>query len=159
MMVMESHEPNIRNTVRAVITREQRILLLRKHDELKGERFALPGGAQDPGETLKQAVSRECLEEINTDVEIGALLHIADFFKQRMKPEPMIRHQIEFLFDCSVPASYIPANGPHPDKSQVEVVWVELDRLAKLPLTPTFYATFLGANHQAEAPVYLGTID
>lgn len=158
-MIMENHESIIRNTVRAVITREQRILLLRKEDELKGERFALPGGAQDPGETLKQAVSRECLEEINTDVEIGDLLHIADFFKKRMQPEPLIRHQIEFLFDCSVPASYIPANGPHPDKSQIEVVWIELDQLSKLPLVPAFYASLLSTIGQTDAPIYLGTIN
>lgn len=157
MMSMENYESLIRNTVRAVITREQKLLLLRKKDELQGERFALPGGAQDPGETLEQAISRECLEEINTDVEIGDLLHIADFFKQRMKPGPL-RHQIEFLFACSVPDSYIPSNGPHPDKSQVEVVWAELNQLAKMPLVPAFYATFLGNIRQQEAPVYLGTI-
>ena len=58
---MGNYNPVIRNTVRAVIVRDNRILLLRKEDELQGERYALPGGAQEAGETLEQTVNRECL--------------------------------------------------------------------------------------------------
>ena len=76
-MAMENLTPVIRNAVRALIIREGRILLLRKEDE-RGERFALPGGAQDLGETLEQALNRECQEEIGTGVQIIDLVHVAD---------------------------------------------------------------------------------
>ena len=156
---MISFNPVIRNTVRAVIVRDNRILLLRKEDELRGERFSLPGGAQEAGETLKQAVNRECQEEINTEVKIGDLLHIADFFKQRKLPEPHIRHQVELLFECSVPNTYIPGNGSHPDKHQVEVVWKDLTKLTELNLKPFCFAALLAERKRNVSPIYLGTVD
>jgi len=55
---MEAIIPPIRNTARALIRRDNNILLLRKNGYADGDRFALPGGGQDPGETLEQALSR-----------------------------------------------------------------------------------------------------
>ncbi|MCP3963873.1 MAG: NUDIX domain-containing protein [bacterium] len=147
----------IRNAARAIIVRDQKILLLRKSDDVKGERFALPGGAQDPGETLQQALSRECLEEIGTDVTIRDLLHVADYFKPRHTVPPSTRQLVEFLFSCDVPGDYRPRHGHHPDKHQVEVLWKPLVDLPDLPLLPHSLAGRLSG--EATARVYLGTID
>ncbi len=151
--------PEIRNAVRAVILRQGEILMLRKRrgDDFK---FALPGGAQDPGETLVDALVRECREEIAAVVEVGELIHVADYFKPRATEPPTTRHLVEFLFRCSVPAGYRPQSGHHPDKSQVGVEWVALDDLARLTVTPPGYAAVLGAAARLERPAgYLGTID
>ena len=80
---MESIIPPIRNAARALIIRDVHVLLLRKGGDERGERYAFPGGAQDPGETLQQALHRECLEEIGTETEILDLIHVADYFRQR----------------------------------------------------------------------------
>ena len=64
---------------------EGTILCLRKAGFEQGERFALPGGGQDLGETLEQALNRECVEEIGTQVEIRDLVYVADCFKPRTK--------------------------------------------------------------------------
>src|SRR5210317_493790 len=95
--------PGIRNAARALIIRQDRILLLRKEGGGRGERYALPGGAQDPGENLRDALNRECEEEIGTAVDIGELLHVAEFFKLRDTQPPTRRHLVEFLFRCAVP--------------------------------------------------------
>ncbi len=147
----------IRNAARAVIMRHGKILLLRKSDDVKGERFALPGGSQEPGETLQQALTRECLEEIGTDVGIHDLMHVADYFKPRSTVPPSTRQVVEFLFSCDVPEDYRAQNGHHPDKHQVEVVWAPLEELADLPLLPRSLASRLTAA--LETRVYLGTID
>ena len=68
---MQNLIPGIRNAVRAIIVRDAHILLLRKQGGGPGDRFALPGGGQDAGETLFQALQRECQEEIGTSVEVG----------------------------------------------------------------------------------------
>ena len=94
---MENLEPTIRNAARALIVRNDHILLLRKQGGDKGERFALPGGAQDPGETLQDALNRECLEEIDTRVQIHDLVGVADYFKPRATLPPSTRHVVEFL--------------------------------------------------------------
>jgi len=75
--------PPIRNAARALIVRRSHVLLLRKAGGGSGERYALPGGGQDLGETLQQALVRECQEEIGTTVAVGGLLHVAEFFKLR----------------------------------------------------------------------------
>ena len=151
--------PPIRNAVRAVIRRDNSILLLRKDGYEQGERFALPGGGQDIGETLEQALNRECLEEIDTRVEIHDLVYVADYFKPRETTPKSTRHLVEFLFTCSVPGDYAPRNGHHPDKHQVEVVWVRLDELAGMPLNPGSLIPYLAEPGESSGTVYLGTID
>ena len=156
---MQNLLPVIRNAARALIVRDDRILLLRKAGYADGERFALPGGGQDPGETLQQALLRECREEIGTQVRIHDLVHVADYFKARDTNPPSTRHLVEFLFRCEVPDSYTPVNGEHPDKHQVEVVWTRLDSLPGMPLFPRSLAVFLGQRFSVAPNVYMGLID
>ena len=155
---MESIEPTIRNAVRALIIRDDRVLLLRKGGDERGERYALPGGAQDPGETLQQALHRECKEEIDTETEILDLLHVADFYRQRPGPPATVRHQIEFLFSCSVPESYVPRNGSHPDGHQIEVIWTRLGELGDMPLLPRGIASWITNPETTGGRVYQGVI-
>ena len=155
---MDNLDPNIRNAVRAVIIRDSRILLIRKEYEDGSQQFALPGGAQDPGETLTMALDRECQEEIGADVRILSLLHVADRFKLRDTTPPSTRHLVEFLFACDVEETYMPQNGHHPDKHQVEVVWIELSKLDSVTLQPQSMAEFLSRIQQQKSAVYLGTI-
>ena len=149
--------PDIRNAARALIVRQKKILLLRKEGGGRGERFALPGGAQDPGETLKEALNRECIEEIGTSVDIGDLIHVADFFKLRDTQPPTRRHVVEFLFRCSISDDYSPRSGHRPDKHQVEVIWAELDELAQLPLFPQYLSTCIPPAQNTGKNLYLGT--
>jgi ADP-ribose pyrophosphatase YjhB (NUDIX family) len=142
--------PGIRNAARAVIVRDGQILLLRKQGGGQGERFALPGGAQNLGETLAQALNRECQEEIGTAV---------DFFKHRDSDPPSRRHLLEILFQCTVPSGYTPRNGYHPDKHQLEVVWMPVDDLPLINLLPASLSAYLGENSGDAAAVYLGEIE
>lgn len=155
---MENLTPGIHNAARAVILRDNRILLLRKSGG-GGERFTLPGGTQDPGETLEQALKRECAEELGTGVEILDLLHVADFFKARDTDPPSTRHLVEFLFRCRVPEDYTPHNGYRPDKHQVEVIWAAVGDLGKIPLLPKSLAGHLARMGTKDRSVYLGTIE
>jgi len=155
---MENLAPVIRNAVRAVIVRDGRILLLKKFDGVRGERYALPGGAQDLGETLEQALDRECLEEIGTRVGIVALLHVGDYFKVRDTDPLSTRHLVEFAFLCTVPDDYVAHSGLKPDKSQVDVVWADLANLPALPMSPGSLSQHLPSGLQRNVAVYLGTI-
>lgn len=146
----------IRNAARAVIIRHGRLLLLKKVGGNRPDRYALPGGAQDPGESLAFALQRECEEEIGTQVEIGRLAHVAEFCKQRDTEPPSKRHLVEFLFLCSVPDGYRAQSGHRPDKHQVDVVWMELDGLPTAPLFPAYLRDCLVGPESAEDPFYLG---
>jgi ADP-ribose pyrophosphatase YjhB (NUDIX family) len=150
--------PGIRNAARAVIVHDDQILLLRKQGGGQGERYALPGGAQNLGETLAQALNRECQEEIDTSVEIVRLLHIADFFKHRDTDPPSRRHLLEILFECTVPSGYTPRSGYRPDKHQIGVVWMPVANLPAVKLVPASLTTYLSESG-GDAAVYLGEID
>lgn len=156
---MENLTLSIRNAVRAVIVRNDQLLLLKKTGGDRGERYALPGGAQDPGETLAQALERECREEIGSAIEIVTLMNVADHFKNRETDPPSTRHMVEFLFRCTVPDDYVARNGSKPDKSQVDVVWVDLAKLAAMPLYPESLSHWLPEGILRGTVVYLGTLE
>lgn len=151
--------PDIRNAARAVIIRDEQLLLLRKEGGGKPERYALPGGGQDTGETLQQALVRECREEIGTTVSVGKLLFVADFFKQRDSSPPSTRHVLELMFRCSVPDDYAPTSGHHPDKHQTGVVWMPLGELGRLELYPVTLGRHVMAALEGDTGPYLGVID
>ena len=148
--------PGIRNAVRAVITRNDAVLLQRKVDDDGGERYALPGGAQEHGESLAQALQRECEEEIGTRVKVIDLIMVGDYFKLRNTHPPTTRQLVEFLFSCTVAPDYQACNGPRPDKHQVEVLWIPVMQLAEINLVPADYADLL--MKQGRGQVYSGQL-
>lgn len=151
---MSELSPPIRNAARALIVRDQSVLALRKTEG----RYALPGGGQDPGESLHQALQRECSEEIGCQVSIDKLLTVADYLKPRNSKPGYHRHVVEFLFLCHVDTDYQPRNGPKPDKRQVDVEWLPLDTLAQVDFTPGFLKTVL-PQLQLQREIYLGQFD
>jgi 8-oxo-dGTP diphosphatase len=150
---MENILDTIRNAARAVIIRDGKLLVLKKTDGSYG----LPGGAHNPGETIEQGLQRECLEEIATQVQINRLAYVADYFKPKDTTPPSIRHQVEFLFDCCVSDDYIAQSGHHPDKRQIDVVWLDLDTLENQPLYPVSLKKYINELDK-NASVYIGVI-
>lgn len=155
---MDKLQSGIRITVRAVIIQDGKILLIKKDSQEDGIRYTLPGGALESGETLHQAVIRECQEEINTSVDAYDVLHIADFFIPKFDPEPYTRHQLEVLIQCQVPADYIPCSGSDPDKHQVGVEWLPVKELAQHTISPHFFAELLINLQNQTHNVYVGSV-
>ena len=138
----------IRPCARAVILRNREVLVQVKSNSGRGDYLSLPGGKQEPGETLTECVIRECEEEIGATVIVDRLLHVAETFRD--KPAGT-RHQLDLLFACHLPEDYVPHLGPHPDPSQIATAWVRVDQ-AVSRLSPAF-GRCLG---QLNGPVYLG---
>ena len=154
---MENLLPGIRNAVRAVIIRDEAVLLQRKVDESGSERYALPGGAQEQGERLTDALQRECEEEIGTRVQVVDLPYVGDYFKLRQTTPPSHRQLVEFLFSCRVDEHYQARNGPRPDKHQVDVVWMPVMQLAEINLVPASYSELLKSSDPIR--IYAGQLD
>jgi 8-oxo-dGTP diphosphatase len=127
-----------------------------KHHPVKGVYYTLPGGKQEPGEDLETALKRECLEEIGAEVTVGDLLHAADLY--RLKSEGTERqHQLDLIFECTVPDSYEPVLGDHPDPHQVATRWITAQDTAQL--RPLYVTKLFPLGCTRGRKVYLGPHD
>ncbi|WP_418358735.1 MULTISPECIES: NUDIX hydrolase [Shewanella] len=82
-----------RLSAHAVITNEQGHVLLLKAT-YADKHWGLPGGGFDPGETIHQALKRECLEELGCDVNIHYLSGV--YFHRAFQSQA-------FIFRCELP--------------------------------------------------------
>ena len=64
--------------VGAIICDGSRIALVRRNREPSRGRWSFPGGVVELGETVRDAVYREALEETGLEVEVGELVGIFD---------------------------------------------------------------------------------
>lgn len=147
----------VRNSAKAVIIRDGKLLVIIKRDQ-DGPYAVLPGGGQKWGETLPEALMRECQEEIGTAVRVRKLLFIREYRADRhefaaVSPD---LHQVEFCFKCKVSEDYEPSQGHHPDNGQEEVRWVALDKLDAVHLYPRSICPLLADLKHSVYPLYLG---
>ncbi len=151
---------SIRTAARALIVRDERVLLTRCLREAQ-EFYLLPGGGQRPGESLRQTVARECREEIGTDVEVGALRFVRDYIppEEGFSYLSEAPHQVEHIFECRVSADYRPSEGVEPDSSQVGVEWLPLEAMTRIRVYPGWLPEALQADRLEPLPVYQGHTD
>ncbi|PAD71975.1 NUDIX domain-containing protein [Paenibacillus campinasensis] len=151
----------IRNSAKAVIMDQDRVLLTRNVDHL-GEFFLFPGGGQEKGETLAQAVVRECLEEIGRTVAVGDLLHVREYIgsNHEFAAEDGDIHQVEFYFECRLTDQGDSFEGHRPDDYQVGVEWVKLSSLGDVRIYPRSLVEPLAKRRGYSGPgpsrVYVG---
>jgi len=150
----------VRVSVKAVIIRRGRVLMVRNVDE-RGHWYLLPGGGQSPGETLPEALSRECSEEIGTGVLMGRLLFVRDYIEKNHEFADAGDggvHQLELMFACRLPRGAAPAVGAAPDPYQNGIEWLGLDRLEDYRIYPSALRRLL-ARPLPRSAVYLGDVN
>lgn len=155
------HPPGvIRCAARAVIVRDGALLTVVLRDR-EGDFHVLPGGGQQHGETLIEAVKRECREEIGAEVEVGPLLYLREYvgknhgFAQRHAHF----HQVESVFRCTLHGEPSASNGTARDNRQVGLAWLPLGELHRFRLFPSMIKTLVKDGDIASPAVYLGDIN
>lgn len=151
----------IRNSAKAIIVQDNRLLAIKKEDK-DGYYYILPGGGQEHGENLHETLKRECIEEINAEVEIGDLLFIREYIGKNHEHFEFDSnvHQTEYMFLCNVKESKVIGNGIIPDDGQIGVEWLPLQELLSFRLYPQTMREYI-IDYMAgkELPVYLGDIN
>lgn len=151
---------NIRNSAKAIIMSDNKVLLTKNVDD-DGYFYLFPGGGQEHGETLHETVTRECMEEIGEQVDVGDLVHIREYIGKNHEYASFDSdfHQVEFYFVCTIKQDgcTLPSN---PDSHQVGIEWVAVNDLQNYRIYPkelTRYMLNLLINKKS--PIYLGDIN
>jgi len=110
-----------------IVNKNEKILLIRSHKWQN--RYVIPGGHIELGETMKQALTREIKEETGLDIydieylEFQEFIHDPGFWKKK--------HFIFFDFVCRTNGTEVTLN----EEGQ-EYVWVSLEEAFKLEIEP-----------------------
>ena len=118
--------------------------------------YTLPGGKQELGESLLETLRRECLEEIGTQIKVGALKHVFEHSKPSKKNSNIVKHKVVFLFECRVSDNYKPKLGYRPDSHQVDVVWCDLKQLSQISFQPAKISSYIKNHNKLSTRIYWG---
>jgi 8-oxo-dGTP diphosphatase len=150
----------VRNSAKAIIIQDRWLLAIKYIDQ-QGEWFTLPGGGQEAGETLHQALQRECLEEFGLEIEIGPLRYIREYIaiNHEFADHDSEVHQVEFMFTCSLSGTPAEMKTTKPDPGQVGITWLLVDDLTSCRLYPKFIRALLKTAPDLSGPIYLGDVN
>lgn len=151
----------IRNSAKAIVIREGKLLLTKNVGWRGDDYYILPGGGQEHGETLPQALQRECREELGARVRVLELRYVRDYigknhaFAERHSEV----HQVEYMFVCELidPIGTFPSHNP--DTDQTDVVWVDLSSLSEYQIFPSGLKQLIKADGTLSGEIYLGDVN
>jgi len=155
------HQVNqVRTSAKAIIFQNGKLLTI-KYLDAEGEWFSLPGGGQEPGETLIQTLQRECFEELGVEIRVGPLRYIREYIgvNHEFTEHDMDAHQIEHIFICKTGEELPDQPGLNPDPGQVGVAWLPVEDLTRCRLYPKFIRSLLENEPDLPGPVYLGDVN
>ena len=119
----------IRNSAKALVIRDGKMLAVKIEDS--GESwYIMPGGGQETGEQLSEAVRREVAEELGLEVEPKELA----FVVEGVQGETF--HRVDLVFLCEY-LRPIENARLHSDTNQTGVEWLEIATLNTSKLYPS----------------------
>ncbi|HEV2729094.1 MAG TPA: NUDIX hydrolase [Terriglobales bacterium] len=129
--------------VGAIIVDDGRVLLVKRgHAPLAGE-WSVPGGVLELGETVREGVVREALEETGLTVETLELLGVFDRVVRDLD-ERTLYHYVLIDFLCQRVSGELCAAG-----DADEARWFRAEELANLPLAKDTAAVIQSALDKA----------
>ena len=147
---------DIRVSAKGLIVRDGKMAAIRIKDGSE-EWHIMPGGGQEPEETLPETVCREITEELGIRVRCGELL----FVVEGVHGEAF--HRIDLVFACEY-LDTMPGAELHADTNQAGIDWLDISTLNTSTLYPSKlrrqimnyfegkpYTTYLG-NEEAGDP-------
>lgn len=115
----------------------RRFLLVKERRH--GERWYLPAGRVEPGESIADAGAREALEETGVPVELEGIL--------RIEHTPMKdgTARVRFIYVARPQSDLEPKSKP--DRESLAAAWYTLEEIEKLPLRGTEVLPLLREVH------------
>jgi ADP-ribose pyrophosphatase YjhB (NUDIX family) len=134
--------------VGAVVWRGDRLLLIRRGRPPRLGQWSLPGGGQQLGETLSEAVAREVREETSLELASVRLITTVDLIERDQEGRVQFHYT---LIDFTAEAE---AGEPIAGDDAVDIAWFRPDQLEGLGLwTETLRIIGLAASLRPAAEV------
>lgn len=148
---------SIRSAARALIVHDGKLLATKMRDR-SGPWYTLPGGGQLPGETLKEALERECREEIGCAVQVGELLYVREYIgkNHHFAHRHAGFHQVEHVFRAFLKDPNSPCLGDAADTRQIGVNWLALEALEHIRFYPEVIKPYFDLEDIRLPALYLG---
>jgi ADP-ribose pyrophosphatase YjhB (NUDIX family) len=126
-----------------LIVRDGKVLLIRRGKEPYKNHWSLPGGGVERGETIREAVKREVLEETGLEVDVGL---VAGYREEVLGPHTAglvgpDEHYLVLAFHCTVTGGELRAGD-----DAVECAFVDPNQLGNLLTTPALSDVFRDAG-------------
>ncbi|WP_152392736.1 NUDIX domain-containing protein [Paenibacillus guangzhouensis] len=128
----------IRNTVRALIIQDDKLLLIKKKRPNIGLYYVLPGGAQESNETLEQALIRECIEELGIEISSSNLICVREYISRNHEYSFILKevHTIDFIYECNIQFLNNELRSLKADIGQVGIEWLPINEIKKTIYEP-----------------------
>lgn len=153
-------EKVFRYSIKAIIIRNGK-LLVESCDYGRGRFCKLPGGGHQWGETMTEALIRECKEELCLEVSPNRLVIVRDYIAKnhRQYTDSDYFHQAELMFECSVKDFSSLACGTEPDGENQQIKWIAIDELADSDFYPKAIIPYLKNIKNIKETLVLGDVN
>jgi len=151
---------SIRNSAKAIIIKDGKLLCTKNKDQF-GIFYLLPGGGQNKGENIIEALKRECKEEIGAEVEVGDLKFVRDYIgkNHEFKEWDSDVHQIEYMFICFLKGEINYEKANEKDAYQIGIEWIDLKNLKGVRIYPKKLSEVIKEDGSFVDIVYLGDVN
>ena len=152
--------PIIRNSAKALLFHQGKLLLNSHLDRSGSPYYDLPGGGQEPFESMEEALIREVREETGLTVRPLRFLALAEeiFTDPQMRQRhPQYCHRMMHIFLAELVPG-VPQTQAEPDFQQTGSVWVTPEEAGALPLVPIQLRGQIAQVLASSSPVYLGAV-
>lgn len=155
----------IRNSVKALIIEENKILFTKNLSNKEGDKgeifYILPGGGQNNEETFCEALKRECKEELGARIKVDKIALVREYIgkNHEFAEQDKKVHQIEFMFLCRLLSPVNLSLATNMDSEQFDIEWIELSELKEANIYPKVLKRVIDINGKIQSPVYIGDMN
>lgn len=149
-----------RYSMKAIIIKDNKLLVECCHS-CGIDWYKLPGGGQEWGETVVEALKRECMEELNIEVEPLRLLFVRDYIAKNHEFVADLGkfHQVELMFLCTIKDLSKLGNGTVLDEGYKGFEWLDLDDIESKAFYPQTIGPYFKKIDEIKDTLYLGDVN